>query len=319
MTLLNYENVPHCLFSVPKNHIRVVVEITERCNLNCKHCCVAATSYGEDISPEKILKIVDTLNAKEIYLTGGEPLLYSNLEFLLSELKKREIFVSMATNGTLLEKFMKIYRYVDRIQVSIDGLPPEHNKLRNITFDTVVSFCKTVKKIGIPLRISFTIWNRKMANEEYLFQYFKMLKDDINPDEVIVNVVLPSGRGKGLEWEELIFKELEIKRKAKEIGKMFGLVIKIHRYEKFSELLRCPGGTRIFFVNKKGIFPCSWIAKLIPNYPGVEDPMEVMKIFQEKVFASFPQEFSGCPAIALIYNKMKGIIKDPLYLPEKNK
>lgn len=55
---LDYEDAPHCLFSVPTNHIRAIIEVTQKCNLNCMHCCASATYYGKDVHPQKILKDV---------------------------------------------------------------------------------------------------------------------------------------------------------------------------------------------------------------------------------------------------------------------
>ena len=69
-------------------------EITHRCNLKCKHCCVDAdqiVSKKEDLSTDEIKQILDMLikwNPERIMLSGGEPMLRPDFIELLMYLKE---------------------------------------------------------------------------------------------------------------------------------------------------------------------------------------------------------------------------------------
>ena len=90
------------------------ISVTDRCNLRCRYCMpasgVSKMPHCEILSFEEIIRVAEVLarlGIRKIRLTGGEPLLRRNLPTLIRELKTlRGIeFVTLTTNGVLLEKF----------------------------------------------------------------------------------------------------------------------------------------------------------------------------------------------------------------------
>ncbi|MFN3528205.1 MAG: radical SAM protein [Candidatus Altarchaeaceae archaeon] len=75
---------------------RKQIEITGRCNLRCEFC-YNQEYLGKwlDIKQEEILKIAGEGNL--IYIGGGEPLLYPNIENLIEELLKKDNKVVIST------------------------------------------------------------------------------------------------------------------------------------------------------------------------------------------------------------------------------
>ncbi|MDQ9833285.1 4Fe-4S cluster-binding domain-containing protein, partial [Acinetobacter soli] len=57
----------------------VSIELTHRCNLNCKHCCISAAFTDDksiDLSTTKVKEMLDKLiewNPERISVSGGEP------------------------------------------------------------------------------------------------------------------------------------------------------------------------------------------------------------------------------------------------------
>lgn len=105
------------------------IQLTNRCNLHCAHCCVSAGDGNlEDLSLEKIKEIVDKVvkwNPKNIMLSGGEPLIYKDFFEVLSYL--RNIYngkIILSTNALLItEKNVDILvDSVDAFEISIDGV-----------------------------------------------------------------------------------------------------------------------------------------------------------------------------------------------------
>jgi len=92
--------------------ITFVIELTKKCNNNCKYCYnvwKANQSYPDyEMTTEEWKKTIDKL-AKEIKpkliaISGGEPLLRKDFFEILGHLKKKKIPVTLITNGTLLTK-----------------------------------------------------------------------------------------------------------------------------------------------------------------------------------------------------------------------
>ncbi len=115
----------------------VVFQLLERCNLHCKMCyewgeegSYLEKKFLEQLDVGIIKKVIsDCREAKPYFeLFGGEPLLYPQVDEVLSAIKYYECSVDIPTNGTLLEKYadMLVENESRRIWVSIDG-PEEIN------------------------------------------------------------------------------------------------------------------------------------------------------------------------------------------------
>jgi len=107
------------------------------CNLFCKHCY---SSSGPNIKNHldvklliKTLKIMWSEGYTVLSLSGGEPLLYNNIEMLLKEAKKIGFKINIITNGAPVnEKNIGLVKdYINLTAVSLDGPPELHNYMRN--------------------------------------------------------------------------------------------------------------------------------------------------------------------------------------------
>ncbi len=103
--------------------------LTPRCNLRCIYCHhEGEVSPGREISAETAVNLARA-GAEEgmraIKLTGGEPLLRSDLERIVSALPDR-LDISLTTNGIFLEdRAHSLARAgLDRVNVSLDSLDP---------------------------------------------------------------------------------------------------------------------------------------------------------------------------------------------------
>ena len=88
----------------------ISVEVTHRCNLACRHCAVSAGTIREPeyLSFENLIELLDRvalLQPKEIVITGGEPLVRTDIVDILEYLKQHYSgVVTLMTNATLLNK-----------------------------------------------------------------------------------------------------------------------------------------------------------------------------------------------------------------------
>jgi len=98
-----------------KRGITVSVSLLYKCNLNCTYCSLKNFSHEQPhdtvIHPaEDWVKFIESfpIRIKEIFLTGGEPGIYSQIVPLTNELLSRGYFVTIFTNLTKISEFLSI-------------------------------------------------------------------------------------------------------------------------------------------------------------------------------------------------------------------
>ncbi len=141
-----------------KRFKKIYIEITNRCNLNCSFCGKNKRDYRDmsllefELVINKIKKYTDY-----IYLhVKGEPLLYSNLDSLLSICDNYNIKVNITTNGVFLkEKLSVLMNHFCIRQINI-SLHSENNK-KNYFLDVFSSG----KVLSTKMFISYRIWDLK--------------------------------------------------------------------------------------------------------------------------------------------------------------
>ena len=129
----------------------VAIEITGRCNLECKYCF--NDKIGVDIPLKKLKKILDQadeMNVFEVCISGGEPFIRSDIFDILTYATKKDFDLSIVTNGTLLDsKTIKLIDDMDLIgsvQISIDSSDEHtHNSVRG-SFSKTLASLKEIKK-----------------------------------------------------------------------------------------------------------------------------------------------------------------------------
>lgn len=110
-------------------------EITNKCNLNCKHCGSNCTSKGEMLTLDDVKSTLETLGNEHpmICLTGGEPLLHPNFFEIAECIHSMGFSWGMTTNATLIDEAtaLKLKEVgMATVSVSIDGMEDSHDKFR---------------------------------------------------------------------------------------------------------------------------------------------------------------------------------------------
>ena len=111
--------------------VRLQIETTDICNLRCKMCAreqLTNMNTGT-IGLEKFTEIIDQINPYYVTMNGlGEPLFDRTLFEKLSDLRRRNVYTSMPTNGTFVrgEKRDRLLENLpDLLTLSIDGATRE--------------------------------------------------------------------------------------------------------------------------------------------------------------------------------------------------
>ena len=138
VTDLPVKHRPHDTLGRPLHDLRI--SVMDRCNFRCPYCMPKETFHenyrflksSERLSFEEITRLtrlfVD-IGVKKVRLTGGEPLLRSNVADLIGDLTAIEGVqdVALTTNGVLLAQHAVELKAngLNRITVSLDTLDPE--------------------------------------------------------------------------------------------------------------------------------------------------------------------------------------------------
>lgn len=107
------------------------IEITNRCNLNCKHCCIDANSNIHELDTISMLRIIDKIvewNPQNISISGGEPLIREDIGQILIYLRERfNGKITLSTNALLINRdnIEILKKCVDYFEISIDGVDEE--------------------------------------------------------------------------------------------------------------------------------------------------------------------------------------------------
>jgi SynChlorMet cassette radical SAM/SPASM protein ScmE len=179
---------------------RVTLNITNRCNLACRYCAVAATKNAAgDLSLAQWVEVIDELariKVFQILISGGEPFLREDFLEILRRIVSHPMRVAVNSNGTRLTEdvlaFLADSGRLNFIQVSLDGAEAAvHDVLRGQ--GAFAMLCKGIDRLvrhAIPFHF-FVVVNR--LNFRHLEEIVRFALD-AGARQVAFSTLLPLGR-----------------------------------------------------------------------------------------------------------------------------
>ncbi|VVB93189.1 Coenzyme PQQ synthesis protein E [uncultured archaeon] len=172
----------------------ILLNITNKCNLTCRHCYLGK-SGDEEIGLktfEKAVSQFEDMGGLKLMISGGEPLIHSDFFTLMEISQSYELRVVLLSNGTLIDEktARKLSGYVDEIQVSIDGTG-SHDMIRGKgSYEKAMRGTSNLKKYEIPVSIG-TMIHKYNAGE---FEEMQKLFSDIGALSWSVDVPCVTGK-----------------------------------------------------------------------------------------------------------------------------
>ena len=194
----------------------VAWELTRRCNLFCAHCRVPTNDSGHsgELSTEECIRLVDEIlkvGNPIIILTGGEPIIRSDIVPIARYATSKGLKVVIGSNGTLINREIAITLRdvsVSRIAVSLDfpvaKLQDEFRGMKG-AFEAAITGIANVREAGIQVQINSTITKLNVALLDELIS----LAQEVGGVAFHPFMLVPTGRGKGLASLELSSDEYE--------------------------------------------------------------------------------------------------------------
>jgi MoaA/NifB/PqqE/SkfB family radical SAM enzyme len=146
------------------------------CNLRCLHCySTSSPAQRQSLSLEKLCSALEILRREGfngVSISGGEPLLYSDLAALLRHIRSLGMLATVTTNAMLLddERAAMVREGVDLVAVSVDGPPEFHNRLRGHphAFERMSEGVGRLRGLGIPFAFIFTLTLHNLHQLEWV-------------------------------------------------------------------------------------------------------------------------------------------------------
>ena len=152
-----------------------LVDITSRCNLNCRWCIDRYCLSNIEIATERILRLLDefkTIGVRSIvYFGGGEPLLHPGLASILEKTHTLGIDYAINTNGILLDRYIDIIaKTCSWCRISLDAGSDEVYRKIHEGKNNFQEIITNIKKLANCARgtvgISYVVMKENICNME---------------------------------------------------------------------------------------------------------------------------------------------------------
>lgn len=237
----------------------VIWNLIRRCNLKCKHCYAISgdVDFPGELSIEQVFKVMDDLKAFRVpvlILSGGEPLLRTDIFEISHRAKKMGFYTGLSSNGTLINndniKQIAAVGY-DYVGISIDGLRETHDMFRRRQggFDEAMSGIRLCLDHGIKAGMRFTV---TLDNAHELPSLLDLAEAE-GVDKFYLSHLVYAGRGNKNRGDDA---KRELTRKVMDI-----------MFERAWADARA-GGTREFVTGNNdadGVYLLFWVRRNIPH------------------------------------------------------
>jgi len=236
-----------------------------RCNFKCQHCSIS--DFRKNKNTTRMLTVTDIkdlskqaheLGLAHIDITGGEPLLFKDLDALVEAIDPSKFYLQMDTNGWLMtpEKATHLKNIgIDKIQLSIDSLDAtEHDNFRrkNGSHLKAINAIDIIKNAGLNMHIATVVTKQRLRSAEFI-DFLKFAKSK----EVAVSVCWPKPVG---EWTG----NTDVLVDANDISYLDSLRSQYHLYEHLTPGygldIGCLAVKRMISITQFGdVLPCPWM------------------------------------------------------------
>jgi MoaA/NifB/PqqE/SkfB family radical SAM enzyme len=194
---------------------------TLKCNLRCSHCYISAqeTEGRSELTTDEGKGVIDQIaefGKTILVLSGGEPLLRSDIFELAEYGVQKGLIVTLGTNGTLIDKETadRLHHVgVRKVAISIDSSTAVvHDSLRGVrgAWEKAVRGVKACTGSGVGVQFNVTMTRQNYPDLEEIVSIAK----NLGVENIHLFFLVPTGRGKEMldlspeTYEQLLLKAL---------------------------------------------------------------------------------------------------------------
>ena len=272
------ESVLYCYLFNKKTPLSVVLLITDKCNSRCKYCQIWNRNKKEMIT-QQIYSLIDDLadmGSQKFSIFGGEPLLREDIGHIINYAKNKGLFVSMGSNGFLLDKKIDEIKNVDMLNLSFDG-PQEVHDLHRIkgAHDKVINAIRIARKNNIKVITQAVITKYNLQCLGYILEKAKEM-DFLAGFQPVMYRPLSGGLLNDLmpdkeEYKKTISWLIEQKKKTGKVANSIeGLkhLYYVYDWPKFKKQIKCFAPELHVYIDTNGdVYSCLHVQEQIKNPP----------------------------------------------------
>ncbi len=204
----NFNSSRQVKFDLNLRPFIVIWEMTQACELACKHCRASASPFRhrDELTTQEGRKLLDEIAQfgkprPIVVFTGGDPLLRTDFFELISYSRNLGLATAVAPSGTNKLTAESLQQIKDSgatsISLSIDGIQNAHDTFRGVqgSFETTIKAAELSKTIGLRLQINTSL--TKLNVEE--LPKLGILAHKLNVVTWSIFLLVPTGRGVNLE------------------------------------------------------------------------------------------------------------------------
>ncbi len=169
-----------------RTHSYLRISLTDRCNLRCFYCMpeegTELMEKAHIMSLEEIISIAQTfqkLGVTTVRLTGGEPLIRKNFNFLVEQLCNLGLELKLTTNGILLDRHLEHFERIGlrKINISLDTLDKAKSVFitKRDYYDRIMTNIKAALAMGLFIKINVVLI--KGINDREINDFIALTKD----------------------------------------------------------------------------------------------------------------------------------------------
>ena len=265
--------------------LSVTMSITGQCNYRCAYCRLW-TQEKERMPTQDILRLIDELKGlgmQRIGFTQDEPLLHDEIGRIIDFCRERDLFVTLGTNGSLVEKKIRELKNLGVLILSLDGPPDVHDRHRVPGAHAhVLKAIESAQSQGIEVWTTTVLTRYNVGCVDYILDsadrlHFKagfQLLYHAPPISGDTQALLPSAQA----YRSALKRIAEGKREGRPVINSYALLQYLSEWPDYSQpfsgegleqkrRLRCWAGRLFIHVESNGdLFPCSQLVGRPSNW-----------------------------------------------------
>lgn len=247
------------------------------CNFTCEHCSVKgfqgkkAGRYFKIADVKELSRQADEIGLAHFVITGGEPLVFPDLDDLVKAIDPAKFYITSDTNGWLLDEKKAEHLKslgVDKIQLSLDSLAAaEHDGFRRKagSHDRALRAIAAAQAAGLNILVQTVVTKQRARSQEFV-GFLKFLNGKGVP--VFVTYAKPVGAWEG-KFDCLVDRaDMDYMRGLEKKHNVF-----THLTPSYGLDLGCIAVKRMVSITKYGdVMPCPYIHVSLGNF--FEEPLK---------------------------------------------
>ncbi|MDD5012084.1 MAG: radical SAM protein [Candidatus Nanoarchaeia archaeon] len=241
------------------------------CNFKCPHCSVKRFQgkkqgrYFTIKDVEELSRQADEMGLANMVITGGEPLVFRDLDYLVKAIDPKKFYISSDTNGWLLnyEKAKHLKEIgIDKIQLSLDSITENNSENfhgKGKTNGWALKALDASLKAELNTIVQTVVTKQRVRSKEFIDFLEYLNKKDVG---VFVTYAKPVGAWEG-NFDILVDKE--DMNYVKELEKRYKVFT--HLTPSYGLDLGCIAVKRMISITKYGdVMPCPYIHVSLGNF-----------------------------------------------------